>query len=379
MLRKYQDEIAALKARLESRGARRTRVPRAPGDPAGPDEDETIVKEEVEEVVEVQDTGISEEVLKNIQERSLEEQEALRKIALEDKKAMVAQKRLAEKKAKEAADIVKKTEEELEKERKDREMLDKIIKDREEMLLQGKQKVNEAKMNREALKKADEELKARQVERERLEKEARDAEEANLYMNEQYGSRQEELKQKSLKLKQLFARYKEKKTEFTEMQEEWETEKEDLLEAVRVLDREIKYKNMIIDYFIPQQHQERLDQEAHWDAFNEEWSVPGLEYSVNNLKLKQGDNFLPPRQDVSFQRLPLSEAHLARFGVSLPGRGFSPHQQELTPDMAQALQAALNADPMAPLPPEDVYFTYGVEMQKDPSKGGAAGTKAKRN
>ncbi len=94
---------------------------------------------------------------------------------------------------------------------------------------------------------------------------------------------------------------------------------------------------------------------------------------------------MPPRQDVSFQRLPLNEQHLARFGVSLPGRGgFAPHS-ELSPEMANALKAALSADPMAPLPPEDVYarqsvrkfqhqrpsfviryFTYGVEMQKGP-------------
>ena len=77
---------------------------------------------------------------------------------------------------------------------------------------------------------------------------------------------------------------------------------------------------------------------------------------------------MPARQDVSFQRLPLSEQHLARFGVSLPGRGFAPHSQELTPEMAAALQTALASDPMAPLPPEDVYFTYGVEMQKGPNE-----------
>ena len=98
-------------------------------------------------------------------------------------------------------------------------------------------------------------------------REAAEAEENNLFMNEAFGSRQEEIRAKSQKIKQIFARYKDKKAEFQELNEEWETEKEDLLDTVRVLHREIKYKQLLLDNFIPVEFQDRIDNAAHWDSY----------------------------------------------------------------------------------------------------------------
>lgn len=60
-------------------------------------------------------------------------------------------------------------------------------------------------------------------------------------------------------------------------------EREDLMDRIRELTREIRLKHLIIDQFIPASEYMKIERRAEWSDQGNEWIIPNVEYTGNNM------------------------------------------------------------------------------------------------
>jgi hypothetical protein len=93
--------------------------------------------------------------------------------------------------------------------------------------------IHQAAKQRIELTHAERELSERHALEERLKADLRTAEQNEAYMKQQYVSQEQELEIKTGKLKQLWAAYKGREQELSELQEEFAAEREELMDHLR--------------------------------------------------------------------------------------------------------------------------------------------------
>ena len=79
-------------------------------------------------------------------------------------------------------------------------------------------------------------------------------------LEENYSNAKEELKMKTKKLKKLWIKFTEKKEDLKDLHAEFGLEREDLIETIRALDKQIKLKHLIVDSFVPPNYVEIIEQ-----------------------------------------------------------------------------------------------------------------------
>lgn len=92
---------------------------------------------------------------------------------------------------------------------------------------------------------------------------------------------------KSRQLKKLFEKYQAKKAEITDLQEQFQREREGLLEDYRILTQQIKLKNLIIACFIPPDYQDRIMHHCHWQEYEGSWNIDFLQYAGGLTSLQR--------------------------------------------------------------------------------------------
>jgi hypothetical protein len=247
MLREFQEEISRLKAMLESQAEGSGAFEEGGGGggaQAGP----------VKQMSSKQLTAVSKELQE--QKRQLQEQENMR-----------------EEERERAAEEIRKKEESLARERREREMLAAQLKAMEEKVVHGSADREEAMRKEEELLKAQIELDERRAEQERALLALRDQEDAELAREEKYLSIQEEVAAKTKKLKKLWNRYEQVRAEVEDVRKENQQQKEDLLQTVRENDTQIKLINFIIDNFIPDDERAKIEEHCEWDDEAYDWVV----------------------------------------------------------------------------------------------------------
>ncbi|KAL6752731.1 kinesin-like protein FLA10 [Haematococcus lacustris] len=294
MLREFQEEIKRLKAMIDARAAG------GGGKGGGGTVVERVVEVEVEDDVaaikERLRTEIEAKMKSDLSEEAMaaarSEAEAQARRELE---AIMADSSQTEEARRRAKDALRKQHEEmqnltkaLEAERKEKEMLESKLKAMESKVLQGGvnllEKVDE-------LKKRSEDLKREAVARKRQEEEQRrrllDLQDKQIDFNEKFNSMDEEVQVKSRQLKKLFEKYQAKKAETTDLQEQFQREREGMLEDYRILTQQIKLKNLVIACFIPPDYQDRIMQHCHWQDYEGAWSIDFLQYAGNAIRAHQ--------------------------------------------------------------------------------------------
>lgn len=132
------------------------------------------------------------------------------------------------------------------------------------------------------LRKANQEVMERQQEQARLHRELQEKEEANLVLEEHFSSLQEEVEVKTKKLKKLLNKYQATVQENKDLQHEFQTERDDMLDSIRQLTRAVKLKDLIIANFIPEEYSKSIERRAQWNAEDDCWIIGKLELTGNN-------------------------------------------------------------------------------------------------
>jgi hypothetical protein len=67
---------------------------------------------------------------------------------------------------------------------------------------------------------------------------------------------------------------------------------EALQERRRILQKELKLKNFVIDYFVPAEYIEMINDKVIWNDEHDDWFLPNLDISGNSLRHKNPEKFV---------------------------------------------------------------------------------------
>jgi hypothetical protein len=78
-----------------------------------------------------------------------------------------------------------------------------------------------------------------------------------------------------------------KRNEMSDLQDEIHREREDLMDRIRELTRDIRLKHLLIDQFIPSFEYMRIERRAEWSDDINDWILPNVEFTGNNIKIQK--------------------------------------------------------------------------------------------
>jgi kinesin family member 3B len=280
MLREFQEEIERLRRELAEKAAaastttimvdgKEIAVPMAPG--------ETKIIEKV--------VGMSEEERKKLEAAAAAERAELEKRAEAEREKLLKEKAMTEEEREKLRKELARKVADHDAAEKEREELVTTLQKMQEKLIMGGRLMDKAAKQEAELARAKRELEERKRQEEQL---AREQEEANLLMEEQFSTLQEEAVALRRKLKKLFSKYQAMKAETRDLEEEFQREREGLLDMMREHARNAKLKQAILEAFVPPQELERLEASAEWDEETETWSIRGSHLGGNLLRPARG-------------------------------------------------------------------------------------------
>ena len=116
-----------------------------------------------------------------------------------------------------------------------------------------------------------------------MEQELSEKQEMKLNIKQEFGSMEEEIANIDEETSRVSGRLQITKGEIEDFTEMIHQEREDLMDRIRELTREIRLKHLIIDQFIPAMEYMKLERRAEWSDEINEWMIPNLEFTGNSM------------------------------------------------------------------------------------------------
>ncbi|XP_030051400.1 kinesin-like protein KIF3C [Microcaecilia unicolor] len=266
LLREFQEEIARLKSQLEKRGMlgqKRRRNSRRKKAADGEGIAELDAEEQNEENI----------IEKNMENYLKEQKERLEqeKAAIQDDHSLLAEEKLKLLEEKE------KMMEDLRKEQEATELLAIKYKAMEsKLLIGGKNIIDHTNEQQKMLELKRQEI-AEQKRREReMQQEMLLRDEETVELRETYTSLQQEVDIKTKKLKKLYAKLQAVKAEIQDQHDEYIRVRQDLEQAQNEQTRELKFKYLIIENFIPPEEKNKIMNRFVFDCEEDQWKLQPL-------------------------------------------------------------------------------------------------------
>nr|XP_020459705.1 kinesin-like protein KIF3C [Monopterus albus] len=298
LLREFQREIARLRAQLNHRKWRsKQKKERVDGESWDRDGDEETEFEE-EEDVEVEKEA--EEYVKLEEQRLEREKEAIR----EDQFLLAEEKqRLLGEKERMMGDLRKKQEATEQLTAKYKAMESKL-------LVGGKNIIDHTNEQQKMLEIRRQEI-AEQMRKEReMQQQMLVQDEETLELRDTFTSLQQEVEAKTKKLKKLYAKLQCIKAELQDVNNEHVTSRQELEQTQNELTRELKFKYLIIENFIPPEEKNKIMNRLTFDPEEDQWKFqPLVPASSKSLQMKRR-----PASTVGYKR-PISQ--YARVAITM--------------------------------------------------------------
>ncbi|KAG3038510.1 hypothetical protein PC119_g2844 [Phytophthora cactorum] len=157
----------------------------------------------------------------------------------------------------------------------------------EHKLISGGRVLDKAAKQERQLREAQARVEAQKRQELQLARELAEKEDSNMLLEEQYTTLQEAVDDKTRKLKKLWAKHKAATTEIEDLKVEFQAEKEDMLDTVRELTRQLKLKHLLLSHFVPLDEAQGLEKRARYDADHDAWQVSRLETKPSSLRPKR--------------------------------------------------------------------------------------------
>mmetsp|Transcript_607 Transcript_607/g.1994 ORF Transcript_607/g.1994 Transcript_607/m.1994 type:complete len:399 (-) Transcript_607:7-1203(-) len=173
----------------------------------------------------------------------------------------------------------------LEKERREQEEIELKLKAMEAKVLHGNENLleKEEEQQRE-LRRQEEALAEQRRQEEEAQKRISELEEMQLIQDEKYNSLEDEIEMKTKKLKKLGSKFQAARLDAQDLQEEFQREREDMLESIRSLTQQLKLKNLVIDSFVPPAGQERIEMHTRYDDREGVWVIEHEQFAGNCMR-----------------------------------------------------------------------------------------------
>ncbi|KAJ8607170.1 hypothetical protein CTAYLR_007347 [Chrysophaeum taylorii] len=288
MLREFQDEIKRLKDQLAAQQP--TPATSGPTTTTAAVAEAKVVRErvveklvEVEKIVEIKGVATDREVAELKEAANAEQAEIWRRAEIEMKEVLDSQSRSS----KERDKLQQKLEAEAEKAahaEKQRRALEKKLKSMEEKLVGGKNLLDKAAKQEAMLRRAQSELEERKAQEEALARKVAEKEEENYLLEEKFASKTEEADIKTRKLQKLWKRLQVVQAESQDIQVEFQTEREDMLDTIRQLARQLKLKELLVNSFVPPEDELKIERHARWNDEDDKWTVAAVDIVGNRRR-----------------------------------------------------------------------------------------------
>jgi len=171
-------------------------------------------------------------------------------------------------------DQLKQKEDQINDEIKKREDLENMLKSLQDQFTTNKKEKKkddaEGKKYQEMMQK----LKDQHTKQEELLKQKAQKEEEVLEAEKKYVNLQEEVDEQRKVVKRLRKKYKDAMNEIKDLGKEHELNKEDLLDTIRLLERDVKINNAIMNYLLSPEELEKIRAKARWQDDRNEFVVP---------------------------------------------------------------------------------------------------------
>ncbi|KAL2082594.1 hypothetical protein ACEWY4_022412 [Coilia grayii] len=286
LLREFQEEIARLKAQLDKRGVltrerKERRMKRITEDGESDGELKDVEGDEEEEEEEEEggelgdeDSSVQKQAVAYVrqQQERLEEEKA----AIMDDCSLVAEEkqRLLEEKERMMGD--------LRKEQEAAEQLTTKVKALESKLLVGGKNIMDHTNEQQKMLELKRQEIAEQTRREReMQQQMMAQDEETLELRETYSSLQQEVELKTKKLKKLYAKLQAVKAEIQDVNDEHVRTRQELEQTQNELTRELKFKYLIIENFIPPEEKNKIMNRLLFDTEDDQWKFQPLVPSEN--------------------------------------------------------------------------------------------------
>uniref|UniRef100_A0A8C2BKU0 Kinesin-like protein n=1 Tax=Cyprinus carpio TaxID=7962 RepID=A0A8C2BKU0_CYPCA len=274
LLREFQEEIARLKAQLEERGmlakerrrrrrnSMRMKRSMSSGEVETPRDGEVGVVETVQEES-VEDYWWKQQMAKT---SANYKPDISRKYGIVDEKAKTVEELLKEQQAMEV-------------------MIEKYKAMESKLLVGGKNIIDHTNEQQRML-----ELKRQEIaEQDRMEREMQqlmfEQDEETIELKETFTTLQQEVEFKTKKLKKFYSKLQLVRSEIGDIINEHVTMRQELEQTMNELTREMKFKNLIIENFIPPEEKNKIINRLHFDSEEDQWKVLPLLPSENNSHL----------------------------------------------------------------------------------------------
>ncbi|KAE9033406.1 Kinesin-II subunit [Phytophthora rubi] len=308
-IREYQEKIKELREALAAQEKNGPVMAGAEGKAfskdgggSGPAPGPQIVERIVEKTV-VKREGVSEEVLRKLEEDARREKRELKQKAQEEMKALLAaQSRTEEEREQLERELQSQAQQKEAMAKQKDEMVDQL-QALEHKLISGGRVLDKAAKQERQLREAQARVEAQKRQELQLAQELAEKEDSNLLLEEQYATLQEAVDDKTRKLKKLWAKHKAATTEIEDLKAEFQAEKEDMLDTVRELTRQLKLKHLLLSHFVPLDEAQSLEKRARYDADHDAWQVSRLETKPSSLR---------PRRPISRRGARRIESEYAR-------------------------------------------------------------------
>ena len=279
MIREFHDELTRLREQLAQLSGGKLTFSGEPGQgevAAG----ENIIVEKV--VAKVDEAKMAE------MEAQLEkEKKAITKQFEREKAKIEARAEVDEEaKSKLLAELEVKQEAE-QKEKKKQQAILKKIKNYEGKLLKGNEEMERAMKQEQKLIKSKAQLEEQRRKQLIMEQEIAAKQDLTLNLKEKFSSQTEQLQNTNQEVGRIQTRLQMTKTELDDINEVIHREREDLMDRIRDLTREIRLKHLIIDQFIPALEYMKIERRADWSDEINDWIIPNVEYTGNNIKIQK--------------------------------------------------------------------------------------------
>ncbi|XP_012691043.1 kinesin-like protein KIF3C isoform X2 [Clupea harengus] len=278
LLREFQEEIARLKAQLDKRGVltKEKKERRMRGITEDGESDGELKDEEEDEVEEVEDDEAR--VVKEAKAYVQQQQERLEqeKADIMDDRSLVAEEKHRLLEEKERMMGV------LQKEQEAAEQLTTKVKALESKLLVGGKNIIDHTNEQQKML----ELKRQEItEQTRTEREMQQQmlaqDEETLELRETFSSLQQEVELKTKKLKKLYAKLQAVKAEIQDVNDEHVSTRQELEQTQNELTRDLKFKYLIIENFIPPEEKNKIMNRLVFDTEEDQWKFQPLVPSEN--------------------------------------------------------------------------------------------------
>ncbi|KAM3140267.1 hypothetical protein pb186bvf_007623 [Paramecium bursaria] len=321
-IRSFQEEIQKLKAQLE-----------ASVGGGGAMGQEVIVQK----IVKVK----NQDKVKDMEQKLEQEKELLLKQIEADRLRIEQQKNLAEEDKIKFLRQLQEKEEQAQAAREQQQKLIKKIQKMEQKMIQGHMEIEQAKKKEKELEDTRKQLEREKEEAARRQQELQKRDEQNLELQTKYNSIKDELEDKTKRIKTLVQKAKQLEQENKEQDEFFAKEIEDLQQRRREITQEVKLKQFILEYFIPEKSLEHMQMLAIYNEQNDTWSVQGAEFSGKLSKnVMQQPTEQPDHQEILQQQQDILQHPSVYFVYTEEGMK---REEELSPQEKKKVQKRLQS------------------------------------